>query len=176
MIDIFLTIVSITAPFLAAWAGLGWLAYSLGYAENWQNGMVLVQKKVSEFFADTSPASTSFILPVEQYHLAGLTKRLQAHFECLVLESAWENADWLCVVYRQTGCAVPEDVVELIFKNFLKDFFNLPADSTLHVSVDMDNERLSLSCAYSKLGWQELEKRKLNHLSRKFPSSGDLIE
>lgn len=175
MLEIFLMILSILVPILGIWCMLGLIAKTLGYAKTIKEGMVLVQKKLSAFWGDSS-APTNIEHLIDDYTLAGLTRKLEKHFRIIILEKAEENADRLSIIYRQQDISVPLDIVELTFRKFLLDYCNLPANYPLQLWVRLDEDRLYLKCAYSITGQQDIQTQKNNQRSRQIEANDDLTE
>lgn len=154
----------------------GILVKELGGADSVQEGMTKVCKKISDICKEGNLSPENVVRSIDDQTLSGLTRKLEPFFEILILENACENCDILSVVYRQRGCNATLDMIELIFKNFLKNYFNLPANAPVHVIAAIDEERLYLNCAYSEKGRQVIQQQRNNRRSREIGSVDDLIE
>lgn len=153
---------------------LGLILKELGFSGSVKEGMSKVVGKISALGDNSSLPAVTY--PVDDSHLVSLTRQLSPHFNVLILEGAEENADLLSVVYRRQGCTVTRDIVELIWRNFLKDYFNLPANCPLSVYAAMDEDRLYLQCAYSDTGRQKIQEQRNNRRSREISAMEEIEE
>lgn len=171
-------VVSILAPLMGIWAALGLGARALGLAPSVKEGM----RKVAELVAKEcgivkgNCQQVNTVYPIDDCQLKGLTDALMPFFGYLVLESASTNSDILQIIFRCSTPTVDMDVIELVFRNFLRDKFNLHADSPIFTGVFLNDGRLVLICALSENGKYWLQEQKNNQRSRQIQNDDDLIE
>lgn len=124
----------------------------------------------------TLEENNSNIVVVDEWALKSLTESLQPFFSYLIYEGACYDNNLIKVVYRRGEMKVDADVVEIVFRNFLRETFNLAASTPLTVWVYLDDARLYLFAAFSDAGRAWIQQQRNNQRSRRIMEDRDLIE
>lgn len=152
-------------PFVAVWFLLGAGAKLIGYAPTITGGMKFVGQKISEWWGVGQP-SLAVWAPVDENSLDELTEMLRPFFDVLILESAQQSADLLCVCYYQSGCKINARAVEAICRKFIRMAFNLPAGYPVYVWAYLTDKQLFISFTVTENGREWIEQQRNNERSR----------
>lgn len=168
-------LISVLLPILGVWGVLGVGAKALGISKTVGEGMKVVGRGVAEELGVTSTQHNN-VCAVDEDQLKALTEQLKSFFEFLVYESACFNADLLKIVYLRGQLNVGVNVVEAVFRNFIRKMNNLPANTPLFTWVYMDDARLYLFVALSDIGIGWIQQQRNNERSRQILGDRDLVE
>lgn len=118
----------------------------------------------------------SNVVVVDEWQLKRLTDALQKFFSYVVYEGACYNADLLKIVYRRGAFNADVDVVEIVFRNFLRETYNLQANAPLFVWVYMDEDRIFLFQAFTERAKIWLQNQRNSVRSRRIQNDSELTE
>lgn len=138
--------------------------------------MGAIGRAIKAAFAELTKEENSNIAVVDEWLLKRLTDALQKFFSFLVYEGAYYNKDLFKVVYRRGEFNGEADVLEIVFRNFLRETYNLSADAPLFVWVYLDEERLYLFQAYTEQAKIWLQDQRNSVRSRMIQSDRELLE
>lgn len=175
--DVFMEVVAVLMPIVGIWAGLGVVGKLLGLSPSVKEAMKSIGKAIAkECGVAEVQQQQAATYEISAWEVKSLTDDLKQFFGYLILESAISTVDLIKVVYRCSKPEVDLDVIELIFRNFLKEKFNLPADFPLSTGVFLQGEQLTLVCGNSDNGKQWVQEQVNNQRSRQIPKNNDLLE
>lgn len=169
-------LITILLPIVGVWGALGVGAKALGITKTVGEGMKAVGKGVVEELGIATTQQNNVLCEVDEEQLKALTEQIKQFFEYLVYESACFNADLLKIVYLRGQLNVGIDVVEAVFRNFIRQINNLPANAPLFTWLYMDDSRLYLFAAFSDTGRTWIQQQRNNQRSRQILGDRDLVE
>lgn len=182
--ELFCNILSVIMQFLFVWLIGGCIAVLVDYAETIQEGMAKigiavfhVMKKIGVVILHRlklNGMETSMV-QIPDYRLAPLITKLEPYFTVLVLLSANEDSNMQTIVCRQNGCSIDIDIIEIIYRKFIRDVLNLNSEVPLYVYVDIDEEYLYLYAATSEDGRKKIEQERNNRRSRELSVEEDIL-
>lgn len=173
MFSLLCSILAIIVPLLLVWLLGGCIAVWLHYADTMQEGMAKIGRILLHFIKSDNMESSGMTIP--DYQCEPLTVELRPYFSVLVLLSATMDSDIQTIVYRQNGCNIGIDIVEIIYRKFLQKALNLNINAPLYVYVDIDDEYLYLYVAISEDGRKKIEQARNNRRSREMPINEDIL-
>lgn len=175
--DIFFGLLGLLAPVVGIWILAGVIARVVGYSDSIRHGMKKVGVAIFSIFVnDNTQIQNSEYFEIDEGQIKSLTEQLDKFFDYLVYQSAWQNKDLIQIIYLCGNCKVDIDVIECVFKNFLREVYNLPASAPVFVWAHLQNKYLYLICAVSEAGRQWIREQKNNARSRQITPHDDLIE
>lgn len=179
MITLLFDIIMLIMPFLMIWLFSGCIAVWLHYAETVREGMAKIGMAVFKFFKSEDTIPPNNMVQIPDYLFEPLTSELKPHFSVLILLSVNERDDVLNIVYRQNGCNIGIDIVEIIYRKFLENIWNLNMNESpyVHVYATTDEQYLYLYAGISAHAQKLIQQERNNRISRQQSTvNKDIIE